>query len=77
MRLRSFKLPDVVVSRAGQVWTGVFNEDNGDVCLCLESELSTHKDHYRHRWLDLETGELRWARESEDWEGVIDRSRLA
>lgn len=62
-------------SRVGQVWAGVFQEDEGDVCLCVESfELNGVT---RHRWVDLETGERGTTRETDHWEGLPDRRRVA
>jgi len=65
-----------VKDRVGQVWSGVSCEDFGDVSLCVESGAS-RGGQTRHRFLDLETGELGWRREPDEYELLDHMERLA
>ncbi len=51
--MRSFTSHD----RTGQVWLGVNLEDEGDVCLCVRTELMRSNVAFvRHWFVDLEVG---------------------
>lgn len=66
--------------RVGQVWLGVQQEDEGDVCLVVESREKRGMTY--HTIVDLSTGELDWFAERDpqawtDWESHPGRRRLA